>query len=891
MLCAILSQRLLAEPAHPCLYCVPADREAIVAKIAHETWAAQAYAKLKSRVDQLVARCQSDPAWLASRLLLNWQTHYRTPIVRKDRWVAGAGQADIPTVRFAGARDWATKFHAPDTIDDFKPQNDSNGKVWLINGDTGRGEWTDPGTTGRAIELANDRILQAAADASFVYWISGDEKYARFASDVLWAYLHALSQTQMPQDESGKLPNKIIGLTSFEVIHEQSMPPLGQAYDFLHDYLAVHHFDLNLIQAQLKRLADRVIDAGNATGNWNLNQANLIAPASLALDDDSDFADHHGRQYYADVLLNARLPNQTGILHVIEEGYDPATALWPEAPGYGFGTTPQIIQIASMLGSDPAGEKLLDNALLPKAILAQSQLLYPSGWSIGLGDTDNTRINTQALELLIAAARKNGHVEFEQRLTAILQNEIDSGRYDRAAQSTIPALIQFVPHLLSTATTAAPVSRMYLGVPLNVAMQRNGTDPATALAAAMYGTQGGHVHANGLAIELYGAGLIMGADPGRGASYWTADHVEYYEQPPAHNTVIVNGRSDYAIYGHSQNGMKTDFAEPAFGGDGVSPDISVVQASFDYTTPPARQQRTLALIRLSESEGFYFDIFRSRATNPEGAFQDYLYHNIGQSLEIRDGQEHPLALAATSQLASKELLKGYDYFRNESSANFTGDLHAIFTVSVADQPDRFMHLWMPGNASRTVFSVSAPPDHAAREELPALFQKLPMPTVIVRQAGDAWGAPFVAAYQFSQGPASIRSVRSILAPGKQGDLVADDVHTAAGDTLIFQDDQAAQPHTLGEFHFTGSFAAVLHEGAGDREVYLAHGRLIADPQITLASNTSIDASLIHQSDGWRYSASGPLHLSIKGPANSSELAFDGDLPAGKNLLLPMTAGR
>ncbi len=91
--------------------------------------------------------------------------------------------------------------------------------------------------------------------------------------------------------------------------------------------------------------------------------------------------------------------------------------------------------------------------------------------------------------------------------------------------------------------------RTFFGKPLNVIIERNdaGSDVDYALAAAMFGTHGGHVHANGLAIELYGAGLILGADPGRGSSYWQADHAEYYSQPPAHNTVIVNGKSTYAI--------------------------------------------------------------------------------------------------------------------------------------------------------------------------------------------------------------------------------------------------------------------------------------------------------------------------------------------------------
>ena len=202
----------------------------------------------------------------------------------------------------------------------------------------------------------------------------------------------------------------------------------------------------------------------------------------------------------------------------------------------------------------------------------------------------------------------------------------------------------------------------------------------------MYGTDGGHVHANGLAIELYGAGVIMGADPGRGSSYWQADHGEYYSQPPAHNTVIVNGRSAYPVRGG--NPMRVDLVEPAFGETGISPNISFVQASFDYKSPAATQQRTLALIRTSDRSGFYFDVFRSRAKEESGSFHDYVYHNVGQSLApwsrsgcllwccaslyftgraLHDAGGAKLPLESTTLSRKLSGLPGYKYFKDERS--------------------------------------------------------------------------------------------------------------------------------------------------------------------------------------------------------------------------------
>ena len=207
------------------------------------------------------------------------------------------------------------------------------------------------------------------------------------------------------------------------------------------------------------------------------------------------------------MVVNAQLPAQRGISFVIKEGFEPETALWPEAPGYGFGTAKDIVLIASLTNR----EELLGNPILGRAILAQSELIYPNGLSIGLGDTTNTRINTSALELLITTARKRGDAELEARLTAAVNREIESGNYDRNSQFNIVALTKYVPDLKPTSAALAS-SRTFFGKPLDVLMQNNpGADIDHSLAAAMYGTEGGHIHANGLAIELYGAGVILGA--------------------------------------------------------------------------------------------------------------------------------------------------------------------------------------------------------------------------------------------------------------------------------------------------------------------------------------------------------------------------------------------
>jgi hypothetical protein len=168
---------------------------------------------------------------------------------------------------------------------------------------------------------------------------------------------------------------RIIGFSSFEVIHEDIVTPLAECYDFLYDFLKKQGKDVVLMQNQLKRMADRVIDGGGREGNWNLNQARIIAFAGLALEENGNYPDGKGRPYYIDTVLNCRLPAQTGLTHVIKEGYDQETAIWPEGPGYSFGTTADIVRTASLMSGDPAGQAVLADPILPRAIMAQMGLI------------------------------------------------------------------------------------------------------------------------------------------------------------------------------------------------------------------------------------------------------------------------------------------------------------------------------------------------------------------------------------------------------------------------------------------------------------------------------------------------------------------------------------
>ncbi len=70
------------------------------------------------------------------------------------------------------------------------------------------------------------------------------------------------------------------------------------------------------------------------------------------------------------------------------------------------------------------------------------------------------------------------------------------------------------------------------------------------LMASINASLGNHQHANGISLELYGKGYVLGPDARNGRTIsiavWTI--LEYYSQMPAHNTVVVvDGVSSYPV--------------------------------------------------------------------------------------------------------------------------------------------------------------------------------------------------------------------------------------------------------------------------------------------------------------------------------------------------------
>ena len=150
-------------------------------------------------------------------------------------------------------------------------------------------EWAPIAETGHVIERINEQILNLAEEAAFLFWLTNEARYANFAADILMKYVEGMHHREPPLTVGNHRNAKLMGLQTFEVIHERIVVPITVAYDFLYPYLKENGKDIDMINAVLKKWVEQEIKFGVPDNNWNLMQARYITYLALALEDDEQY--------------------------------------------------------------------------------------------------------------------------------------------------------------------------------------------------------------------------------------------------------------------------------------------------------------------------------------------------------------------------------------------------------------------------------------------------------------------------------------------------------------------------------------------------------------------------------------------------------------------------
>ncbi|WP_372772909.1 six-hairpin glycosidase [Mangrovibacterium sp.] len=871
------------EQGYPRIYITQAEKADLEKTIQNEEWAQEVLAGIHKRIDSYVEQHVDSPEWMPSRLQMYWKTKATNVYINGINYSHADGEAPVATVRFAGSRDGTTPYGRP-KLNDILPYMDDPRGLYLPNKTKdGQFEWAEQSKVGTIIENINREIIGLARDAAFVYWLEGDERFAKFAHDVFNTYMAGMYYRSEPIDLLHGHIQTLVGLTCFQVIHESTLKDIAELYDFLHAYLEENHAaNIADYDTTIKKWTDLVIKNGVPQNNWNLHQANIILKAAMVLKDNVDYEDGKGREYYINHILNVTTPRQWSLTKLIDYGYDENNGVWAECPGYSMSVTKELMSFIYDFDNTFDHNILPYTPVMNEAVKMLPQYLFPNGQIVAFGDSYYDGVSTEPMGDMIRIAQKYGESEMEKEFTALyrlFEPDADKKEEHRKPRADISSFFASKPLVLNADFNAGQLSD-YITQTFNAPnvswhVQRMGQG-ANGMMVSLNASLGNHMHANGINMELYGKGFVQGADPGKGANYLQPIYLEYYSQFPAHNTVMVDGVSSYTemLSNHAFDLMgeypKSEQKQ------GFYPNVTYSDVYFLEPETQADQSRLVSIVKTGETTGYYVDVFRSKKQRKGDKFHDYFYHNLGQSMQVSDTEGKPLDLKTSEEMAfAGGHLYALDYMWDKKSIRTSADYQAEWKIDMPEgEPDVFMNLWMKGTEGREVFSIKAPPCKSFHHKgkIPYDLDNEPYLTLAARQHGEAWEHPFISVYEpFTS--AEGKSIASIAGfddeKGNKDFAGLHITHKSGREDFVFSsvDGKAAGfQNMLAE----AVYALVGTETNGDFVLFLGNGTQLKAKGITISSTKKGNVVLERKQDNYLLHNDVPVSISF----DNKELKFE-----------------
>lgn len=797
LVCAWLTP-LSAQLDHPRVWISAADRAELIEKINNEEWAGSLFNQMRARIEGVVEDHQEDRDAFLRKLPLDWS----------------GGTNSHPPLRYIvdGAED----------------------DRWIIM-----------------------NYLQEAIECGIVYYVTGEEKYAQAAADVMATLVSSLARMQRSTNVgNGGLVYQSNHLKEARIFGAQIPVACDFIYSFVKGGAQVYDvvtgiekdFPFEDAQKVFKTYADMAIEVGHSGNNWAVLESPSLVQNLLMFDTKEEI------EAYLPYYLTTNVARQDP-LSVVAQKFAKPGDIWPESFQYSLYVSEITLNLMALLDQwDPE----LNLAQTYPNIIASAgrldNLRFPNGDVPALGDghrKHSASYNTMEVAYFLASMANDTETMFEYG--SLLKSAMAAGHYSRMnlpGRSLAPEpyytpikLLWSVPELVGeerdypkTRTAELPFAGLFL--------QRNEStsdDPRQeGMMLVVSGASYVHSAASGMAVEFYGLGEVIGSSGGVG-TYTTEIHENYYRLFASHNTVVSNGAS--ASWGPWVNlgmeSVKLVSMEPMPGEEAISPLHSFSTTSFwdrHNLVRQANHQRTLALIRTSPTTGYYVDIFRARSDHPD-EFHDYIYRNAGESLEFVQTPSNfamvptPERFQASADLPwsqnSRYRHPGWHYFTEVNTASAVdGPVVGKFvmgrilprTVQEIIQgitKNASMDVHMAGGDNRSYSKAFSPPSRNAPGAL------VEIPTMVVRQEGEAWSDPFAHVFESylddAEGP-SVQSVDKLMDGAVfKGLVVTSEVEGEVIHQYILNPDDAETPYSnsgLG-ITFTGHFAVVTTAADGE----------------------------------------------------------------------------
>jgi hypothetical protein len=855
ILLKLVAINLVAQVNHPHLLVKEGDKAGIRQKIDRQEWARKVYDKMYLEVTPFVERHKTDREWILSRYLMNRAEGRRYTHAYSDsggtRMTGHSGDAPVPTVRVSTHKrppitEKGSRYIKP-RIEELAP-NDTSSLMWLMNPETRQKDLVDPQSM---ISDINGDINDLALSAAIIYWLQGDESYARFAADILdqWARGAYYQEPIVGPCRTGFLDMQTLG--------DGTHRSLILAYDFLKPYMERNSYDLSFYQTVFEKFAHTMAFRGLWNNNWYAAESSMLVFAALSLEDPAK------RNYYLQYFLERDTISgscgQLGLPSTVENWLTP-DGHWKE-PG-GYHNFPVSNLLIGALALDNNGYDVFRQfPALFQASYAMLKYSFPNLRVSAFGDTGRAFQSPQTLEIGLAIAVRD-NLAIVPGMMAAMNQLTDGGIYKRE-DSGFLGLLCFLPELpKSLAEYEWPrggeldFARFYL--------QRNGMDPRYGL---MYGVQGAsynHNHCNGMAMELYGCGEIMAIDAGTGPTYEHPMHVNYFSQWAAHNTVVSAGASSAVPFSGGagrKNIGQVELAamEPLPGTEAVSANYSFTDTRYFDPSTETNQLRTMAIIRTSPTSGYYVDIYRS----DNSISNDYVYHNIGDRLTFSNEKGTELVTQPAYYPLTGKDFPGFRFFSEvERLENHTASVTGLFSVRNGESGNIFMQVVMPGAENRTYFRAKSPAVKTAGR----VYSDQLLPVLTVRTEKEAWSTPFMAVFEpFSgEGQNSVVSVERQAGLSDDRNTVLKVLHRDKSEQWIFQGNDLESRVQGKDLQFSGHFGVASIMNGKIQRLYLGEGSTISFRGIALsvAEGNSSAEVVVTGDNGYVVNGNRPLLLEI-----------------------------
>ncbi len=717
----------------PMIWVKPSDKAAILDKIAKNQWAKDYYEEFKNRVAADVKNHQTDPKAYLSKMPINWA----------------------------------------------KNENGTISPAFQIK--KGRQENAEQ-------RAALRHYLQTGIDCGVLYFLTDDPKYAQIGADILNNIIEGTAPIEPGKEiQNGGylLFNDHLG----EVREIGAQIPI--LYDFIYPFIAKGSlvydittdkkvsFQVENSQKVFRNYVKLALEHGIIDCNWPVLESPSLLGNTLALNDETE------RNNFLEYYLTKNTPNQDALLKVANF-YQSNGGKWPESIGYSSAVASYSTYLMTLLTKmNPSLHLGNKYPQIPLALTTPYYLTYPNKDETILFGDGHRKFHTdyESFEMAYYLGTLENSDKLKKEFGALINSGINGKEYTRGKlgkrgsssevyHDPLP-LLWFVPTIEGEvkdyplpATDELPFA--------GIVLQRNFSPTKNEKDALMCVVAGGshvHGHASGMNIELYGRGYVLGPKAGRG-TYTTELHENYYRLFAGHNTVIVNGESQtegsWAALG--TNRVQKVAVEPAVLELPISPNYSFSTTKFiddKGDKAEATQERTLGIVRTSPSTGFYIDIFKSKSTLPN-QFHDYIYRNLGEKLDFEASDSKLLLHADADRYmasASKPWLNnkyakhpGWHYFKDvETSNSYSNNISALFTAEKLGKQPVKMKLFITGNENREYTKVKS----LVSTDAPKPYSGNEIPTLVIRQKGEAWSKPFAVVYEPFEGNENKGSVQSV----------------------------------------------------------------------------------------------------------------------------------